>query len=284
MSTKAGPSKDDVIGRWSQEKLDLLENYLQAYARIMQSQKKKGWLKSFHYIDAFAGSSRPYAREIKAYIAGSPVRALRVAPSFDSYMFIELSDWRVKQLNNLRMEYQGRDISIRKEDCNDVLCKEVATRITRSSRQRGIVFLDPYGLQVAWSTLLALSETRALDVFINFPIMGIKRLLKRNSIPDDESLQHLERIIGNRDWALSLYKKDSQMRMFGDRPMVRAPLPAEELAGIYLNRLKSCFSFVSDFIIMANSKHSPLYALCLASHNQTAVKITNDLFKTLKRL
>ena len=67
----------------------------------------------------------------------------------------------------------------RKDDCNEVLCNEVATKITHASKQRGFVFLDPYGLQVAWDTILALSATRALDVFINFPIMGVKRLLKK---------------------------------------------------------------------------------------------------------
>jgi hypothetical protein len=72
--------------------------------------------------------------------------------------------------------------------------------------------------------------------------------------------------------------------MFGDRPMVRDHLPAEELAGIYLSRWKSCFSFVSEPIIMANSKNSPLYALCLPSHNETAVEITNDPFKYHRRL
>jgi hypothetical protein len=84
-------------------------------------------------------------------------------------------------------------------------------------------------------------------------------------------------------WASSS-KEDPQLTMFGDRPMVRAHLPAEELAGIYLGRLKSCFSFVSKPIIMTNSKNSPLCALCLASHNEVAVKITNYLFKNPKRL
>ena len=49
MSLKVGPPRSDDIGPWSQEKLDLLEKYLVAYAKIMYNQKKK-WLKATLHI------------------------------------------------------------------------------------------------------------------------------------------------------------------------------------------------------------------------------------------
>ena len=44
--------KDDTIGRWSLEKLDLLRKYLQAYVTVL---KKQGFIKGYEYIDGFAG-------------------------------------------------------------------------------------------------------------------------------------------------------------------------------------------------------------------------------------
>lgn len=44
--------QDDVIGPWSEDKLDLLGRYLHAYTVIMRAQD---WCKGYHYIDAFAG-------------------------------------------------------------------------------------------------------------------------------------------------------------------------------------------------------------------------------------
>lgn len=43
--------KGDVIGKWSEDKLQLLEKYLKAYSDIMNSQKQE-WLKAYYYIDA----------------------------------------------------------------------------------------------------------------------------------------------------------------------------------------------------------------------------------------
>ena len=66
------PPREDIIGRWSEEKLDLFEKYLRAYAAIMNRQKQR-WLKAYHYIDAFAGSGKPKARDEERYIDGSPL-------------------------------------------------------------------------------------------------------------------------------------------------------------------------------------------------------------------
>lgn len=40
--SKIGTESEDVIGKWSEEKLDLLAKYLKAYSVIMNEQKKVG--------------------------------------------------------------------------------------------------------------------------------------------------------------------------------------------------------------------------------------------------
>lgn len=44
--SRFGSEGEDIIGRWSEEKLDLLAKYLKAYSVIMNEQKKS-WLGAF---------------------------------------------------------------------------------------------------------------------------------------------------------------------------------------------------------------------------------------------
>jgi len=105
------PARIDTIGKWSEEKLDLLQKYLSAYASIMSKQKKT-WLKAYHYVDAFANSGQALAKgeDEERYIKGSPVRALQCEPPFDNYWFIERSLLRVKQLHALRERFAEREL------------------------------------------------------------------------------------------------------------------------------------------------------------------------------
>jgi hypothetical protein len=45
--SQLGSEGEDIIGRWSEEKLDLLAKYLKAYSVIMMNEKKKSWLRAY---------------------------------------------------------------------------------------------------------------------------------------------------------------------------------------------------------------------------------------------
>jgi three-Cys-motif partner protein len=274
--------REDVIGKWSEEKLELLEKYLRAYARIMSSQKRKrGWPEAFHYIDAFAGSGQARAKDEERYIEGSPLRALQCDPPFDYCWFIERSPQRVEKLESLRSQFPNREIIIRLGDCNQILREEIIPQITRQ-RQHGLVFLDPYGLQVEWETVVALAKAKTFDVFVNFPLMGVIRILKSDEPPTERRRGLLKKVMGDDLWVNRIYY--SQWTLLGEIKQERYIIRAEWLARIYADKVKEIFKYVSNPVIMTNSKNAPLYALFLASHNQTAVKIVNDIFSRYKRL
>ncbi|RKY62547.1 MAG: hypothetical protein DRP95_01345 [Candidatus Latescibacterota bacterium] len=275
--------KVNLIGRWSEEKLGLLEEYLRAYVTIMNKQKQR-WLRAYHYIDAFAGSGRPKAKDEERYVAGSPLRALRCEPHFDVYWFIELSPWRIESLQELQAQFPDREVRIRQGDCNTILRQEVISQVTYASRQRGLVFLDPYGLQVEWATVRALARAKTFDIFVNFPLMAVTRLLKRDEPPKGKVKDRLNKVMGNIEWVGRIYRPPEQLSLFGERLMVRDVMRAEWLARIYADQIGTLFSFVSKPVIMVNSKNVPLYALFLASHNKTAVKIMNYIFEKYERL
>ncbi len=294
--TRESWAKEDAIGRWSEEKLNLLAKYLLAYSKIMNRQKKR-WLRSYHYIDAFAGTGQPKSKDEDhliggffgavagdedRYIDGSPIKALLTDPPFDYYCFIEISPRKIQKLLQLLSQFLSRNIRIKEGDCNTILREEIIPQI--SSNQRGLVFLDPYGLEVEWETVQALARARTFDIFVNFSVMGITRLLKRDEPPSDEMRSIITRVMGTDTWVQQIYRTSPLKPFFGEPPVGRRVIGAKWLAGIYADQMRRLFEFVSEPVIMTNTKNAPLYALFLASHKITAIHIMNDIFKKFKRL
>lgn len=287
--SRLGSGGEDIIGRWSEEKLDLLAKYLKAYSVIMNEQKKS-WLRAYYYIDAFAGSVRPRAqKDEQRYIDGSPLRALQTEPQFDGYWFVDVSPRRVERVQRLRAEFSNCVIDVRQGNCNEVLCNEIVPQLPYSSKQRAFVFLDPYGLQVDWETVRELANTRTCDIFVNFSVMGVTRLLPRDQNPEPEVVEQLSKVMGSTNWITEIYREPPgiQLDLFGnptEPTSSRDTIQAEWLASLYTEQLQSLFPHVSRPVLMRNSTNSVLYALCLASHKQTAIKITNEIFNRYERL
>jgi three-Cys-motif partner protein len=279
----------DIIGRWSEEKLDLLAKYLKAYSVIMNEQKKS-WLTSYYYVDAFAGSITPRAKEDEQrYIDGSPLRALQTEPHFDGYWFVDVSSRRVERVQKLREQFPDCRIDAHQGNCNEVLCNQIVPKLSYVSKKRAFVFLDPYGLQVDWQTVKELANTKTCDIFVNFSVMGVTRLLPRNQNPDPEVMERLSKVMGSTDWIAQIYREPLgiQLDIFGNptEPLLsRDTIQAEWLASLYTEQLRSLFPHVSKPVLMRNSTNSVLYSLCLASHNQTAIKITNEIFHRYEKL
>lgn len=294
--SRFGNEGEDIIGQWSEEKLDLLAQYLQAYSVIMNNQKTsnnptgKPWLRAYYYVDAFAGSVRPRAKEDEQrYIDGSPLRALRTEPRFDGYWFIDVSPRRIERVERLRGEFPDCTIETHLGDCNEVLRNAIIPSLPYDSFRRAFVFLDPYGLQVDWETVRELANTRTCDIFVNFSVMGVTRLLPREQNPEPEVIEQLSKVMGSTDWITQIYREPPEIQLgLFDNPtehtLSRNTIRAEWLASLYTEQLGSLFQYVSRPILMRNSTNSVLYALCLASHSPRAIGITNDVFNRYEQL
>ena len=126
------------------------------------------------------GSSDPDEVE---YISGSPRVSLELKHPFTVYVFIELDKARIAQLEALKAEFEApeRRIFIREEDCNTYFNKLLSEYSAADWKRhwRGVVFLDPFGMQVPWETIAAIARTRAIEVILK---MGIRFTQPGNSL------------------------------------------------------------------------------------------------------
>ena len=276
-------------GAWTDEKLKVLEGYLSAYTTALKnSSLSKG------YIDAFAGTGYRDAQdrldllpdlieeEPQTLLDGSARIALRTQPPFDGFVFIEQHGGRRAQLELLKDEFsEHRDsIQVRGGDANEQI-QEICG--VNWERRRAVLFLDPYGMQVEWKTIEAVAGTKAIDMWLLFPLgIGVNRLLARSGAIPSSWRERLTKLLGRDDWYDEFYRVETTTTLFGDDEsrVVRASI---DTIGRYFNeRLRSVFFAVANEPkVLRNSRGSPLYLLCFAAGNENgsriALKIANHL-------
>jgi three-Cys-motif partner protein len=286
-------------GEWTTQKLEVLAKYLHAYTTALRKQPFEKL-----YIDAFAGTGYREAKrkdevegasedllfpdlaepEPQTLLDGSARHALSTEPRFERYIFIERSAARCVQLDALRSEFPDRagDIEIRQGDAN-VEIRALCSEDWRS--RRAVLFLDPYGMQVEWATIEAIADTRAIDLWLLFPLgIGVNRLLTRSGDIPRSWRHRLDLLLGTQDWYDEFYKVETTPTLFGGE-QDRVVKATTATIGRYFNeRLGSIFAGVaSEPGVLTNSKNSPLYLLCFAVANprgkEIALRIANHLLK-----
>ena len=108
-------------GNWTEEKLNIFTDYLNAYLIALQNQKFKKI-----YIDAFAGTGEIETSDGGQYLVGSAKRALACDKKFDHYYFIEADPQKAEELQNLinsEFPQMRRIVTIFCGDANDELAK-----------------------------------------------------------------------------------------------------------------------------------------------------------------
>jgi len=276
-------------GDWTELKLSCLEAYLIKYRTIFTANPGARFYRTW-YVDAFAGTGSRAEdapildllqpedqQEATRYFAGSAKIALELASPFDRYLFVEKSKPRCDELRAM-IEREHSALSTRcefkQQDANETLrawCDE-----RDWSRDRAVVFLDPYGLQVDWRTIEALGATRGVDLWYLFPL-NMRRLLTRDGLIDPGWQRRLDLLFGTHDWEARFYRPRKQQGLFGETETLQRDATVENIREFIEERLKTCFHAVARGLILKNSRSSPLYSLCFAAANAkgapTALKI-----------
>lgn len=286
-------------GDWTTDKLERIRKYLCAYTKIFKANPKAQFLETI-YVDAFAGTGQridsstamekgeslfALDADAETFKEGSARIALGVEPSFDQYVFIERNPKRADDLHRLVHEFPEKSAKIRIEaqEANAFLqswCRERDWR-----RCRAVVFLDPYGMQVNWKTLEAVAATRAIDLWLLFPLgVAVNRLLTGAELPPAKWGNALTRIFGTEDWMATFYPPRKEQTLFGPESVCSKEARPDAIGRFFLQRLESIFAGVANRPLpLQNSRGTPIYLLCFAAGNPrgapTAVKIAQDILK-----
>jgi three-Cys-motif partner protein len=281
-------------GNWTEQKLEAIDQYLRAYAKVLKNQPFRRI-----YIDAFAGTGYREQRATDAgggnmftelaesdpqrFLDGSARIALRVEPAFHRYIFVELHERRAGELERLRTEFPERasSIEIDRDDSNDAI-KRICSRWDPT--WRGVLFLDPFGMQVAWSTIQAVASTRKIDVWILFPFAVNRLLTSRLDDMQPGWPAALDKLFGTRDWQTRFYRQRQVDNIFtGPETVVEKSLTFKGLGAFYMERLRSIFPVVADNPrVLRNTRNQPLFQLYFAAANkgrggQIALKIASHI-------
>jgi len=288
-------------GEWTNRKLEVLAGYLRSYTAALKDAPFRKAL-----IDAFAGTGYRDVRrddrattvqsllfpdlaeqEPQSLLDGSARIALQTEPRFDRYIFIEQNAERCAQLEALKNEFPdlAAGIKIRQGEANNEIQKLCSKDW---SSHRAVLFLDPYGMQVEWATIEAISQTRAIDLWLLFPLgIGVNRLLTRSGDIPENWRRRLDLLLGTEDWYEEFYKVETEPMLFGgdQERVVKATM---ETIGRYFNdRLKGIFAGVAEEPgVLRNSANNPLYLLCFAVGNERgkpiALRIAEHLLKEVR--
>ena len=288
-------------GGWTEQKLRILHEYLTAYCQIFRVNPSARYFDTI-YVDAFAGTGlietqKPVVdrkelfaefaeAEAVEFLKGSASRALQ--HPFTRYIFIEKSATRIAELGKLRADsLRKNDIFIEKGDANACLAKFVNS--TDWKKCRAVVFLDPYGMQVDWKTIEKLGETKAVDLWLLFPLgQAVMRLLRREGPPPVDWQQALDRVFGTHAWHSRFYVTTREAGLFGQEILSTHRIADwQAVEAFMLERLKTAFCAVAPNPgVLLNSQKVPLYLFCFASANPkgapTALRIARHLLKGLQ--
>lgn len=285
-------------GEHSKTKLNALEYYLDAYATSLKNQPNSRSPFDLHYIDAFAGKGTfaPRLRDEAGIAspderAGSAKLALSVG-GFKQYTFIELNDRHCEALRALAAEQPYGRVWVMEGNANTILPQVLEAIDWRSSR--GVLFLDPYGMQLRWEVLEQAARTKALDVWYLFPLSAVLRQMPRSKAAlDDSKTQSLSRLLGTEEWR-TFYKPAPIGDLFGPVEDER-DASADEVLGWFSGRLRQHFAYVAPpaKLMMGSSGNAiggpALFALYFMVSNPSraatdlAKKLSNGVLDRLRK-
>lgn len=272
-------------GPWSLIKIDMLGKYMRFFNTALKNAPFERV-----YIDAFAGSGAfRYAAgtpapslfdtgqdDDSAIHAGSAKLALESAPPFNRIFFIEQNRVNVGALQRLINSSRHPNAAVLHGEANEILRELCHPGKWRN--RRGIIFLDPFGMSVEWSTLQMIAATKALDVWFLFALAGTVRNLPRlASRLDHDKEAAVTRILGTAEWFEKFYAAPApRTDLWGSttNEPIRRSATIDDIESYVRNRLSTIFPHVESPKRLKAPKNMSLFSLFFAMSNPDEKAIT----------
>lgn len=281
----------DWGGSWTVKKLDAFEKYVNAYLSIMEI---NSYWKTI-YFDGFAGSGEVQKRNNKELIEqlylieeeqnvyrGAAERVVSLDKKFSYYYFIEKNDSAREKLKIKLIEKAPNLESclvFKESECNSQL-DELASVLQKSKKYASLIFLDPFGMQIDWSTIAKLEGTRS-DIWILIPTgVIVNRLLDKKG--ELKNISKLESFFGlpKEEILNEFYSVRNELTLFGDinETVTKVMDPINKISRLYAKNLASIWDFVTPSPLrLTNSNNVPIFHFIFASNNKNAVKIAQQI-------
>ncbi len=214
------------------QKLETVQKYLKAYVTALKFQPFQ-----LLYVDACAGSGSSIPKwaidqpdtaqaglegmdkrvaDADDLIVGSAIRALSVDPPFHKYL---LNDVKKSNVEALRAAVEKNHthiadrVEISRFDANEMLMRLCRERDWRKTR--AVVFIDPFGLQIDYSTLEMLGRTKAVDLWYLVPVFAMYRQISgEGQIHPDGGLR-VDAALGTSAWRDVAVIQEEGQDLFG---------------------------------------------------------------------
>ena len=260
-------------GFWSRYKLELLEEYLDAFTTASKKSSTKV------YLDLFGGEPENVDRVTHDTIEGSARIALGTAePPFTHLRFFEMGPNAAKLRQTIAAEYPGCNALVYEGDCNDTIHQALA-----DLRQQGLgwsptfAFIDPNGPHYRWSTLEALAQHKVanaktkVELWMLFPDSFFMRLLPKSGAVRPANNTAITEMFGTPQW-------HAIWRARLDRTITPADARIE-----YVNlmrwRLQHDLKYRWTYQLQLHTEsNAPLYHLIFATDSEAGAKIMRHLY------
>jgi three-Cys-motif partner protein len=265
-------------GMHTVEKLKVLESYLTAYQKVLKNRNFETI-----FFDAFAGTGEipidepgglfQSVEEVEPFIEGSARRALGVKPPFSQYILVERSRRKTALLQKLKTDFPhlSARIHIARADAN--IAVEEFCEKTDWRRSRAVMFLDPFGNQVGWSTIQAIARTRAIDLWYLFPAhLGINRQISASGEFDAHKGASLDKVLGTSEWREEFVAQINRENLWGEAEQTSfKQSTVDSVTRFMIRRMKAIFKWiVLDEWLPLGRGGSHWYSLIFACANPSA--------------
>jgi three-Cys-motif partner protein len=183
--------------------------------------------------------------------------------------------------------YPDRHIIPRNGDANKLVQRLCANTRWRGPQTvgrgiRGVIFLDPYGMEVSWQTVDSIAKTEALDCWYFFPLSGLYRNAPHDPTKLDLGKQaSLDRVLGAADWRSRWYNHEVMPQdIFETESQAVRRADVNAIEAYVKERLETAFrGAVLDPIRLHHKNGAPLASLFFAVSNTSsaAVKLATEI-------
>ncbi|ADD45892.1 hypothetical protein Snas_6272 [Stackebrandtia nassauensis DSM 44728] len=262
-------------GWWTQHKLEILGEYLQAFATATKNKSK-----SRIYFDLFAGVPKNRAKLTNEEIVGSAQRALTTDPPFTHVALFELAP-KAQLLRNALAQQFPRHTGVRvyDGDCNVQIDRALGD-FAHVRWAPAFAFVDQHDNEIRWETLTKLARFRRTmrrvptktELWILLGTsFNVRTLLRKDGRANGEYADSLTRMFGDDSWRPIVEARRDEL--------ISATMFRAEWVNLMRWRLERVLGYgITYAFTMKETGGKDLYDMVFASDHQAGQKIMAHLY------